>query len=189
MHCTLALTFYHYCFFLDFRTMRQVPPAELQRCVWDFVEGIAILPKWIESSASDKPGRGHYEWGNWSDAIREVPMWVLGGPWRTIIADARLTQLVSSVTTLHKLKDQFVWEIVEQTYHRAEQKRKSTAGEETVKTRIRSVFSWQRRHDVRVRSACFNFIHPVMVSFFSSLKTKSDPPCIQCSQPFFSPSD
>lgn len=144
--------------------MRQVPPVELQRCVLDFVEGIAILPKWIESSASDKPGRGHYEWGNWSDAIREVPMWVVGGPWRTIIADARLAQLVSSVTTLHKLKDQFVWEIVEQIYLRAERKRKSTAKEETVKTRIRSVFSWQRRHDVRVRSVSFNLIHPVMVS-------------------------
>eukprot|EP00177_Eucheuma_denticulatum_P007026 GFKZ01012782.1.p1 GENE.GFKZ01012782.1~~GFKZ01012782.1.p1 ORF type:complete len:380 (-),score=48.56 GFKZ01012782.1:717-1856(-) len=150
--------------------MRQVSPVELQRCVWDFVEGIAILPKWIESSASDKPGRGHYEWGNWSDAIRDVPMWVLGGPWRTIVADARTARLVSSVSTLHKLKDQFVWEIVEQIYLRAERRRQSTAGKDTVKTRIRSVFSWQRRHDVKKHSLMWFLDFAFVLSAYSEFQ-------------------
>lgn len=104
------------------------------------------------SSASERPGRGHYEWGNWCDAMRAVHLWVLGGPWPTMIADVKTASLVSSVSELHQLKDQLVWEIVEQTYLRAERARRSVATDDTVKTRIRSVFSWQRRHDVKKNS-------------------------------------
>lgn len=150
--------------------MRQVSPVELQRCVKDFLESIAVLPKWIESSASDKPGRGHYEWGNWSDAIRTIPMWVLGGPWRTIVADVRTARLLSSVSAFHKLKDQVIWEIVEQTYLRAERRRQSTAEEDTVKTRIRSVFSWQRRHDVKKHSLMWFLDFAFVLSAYSEFQ-------------------
>lgn len=150
--------------------MRQVSPVELQRCVWDFLESISVLPKWIESSGRDKQGRGHYEWGNWSDAIRAIPMWVLGGPWRTIVADVRTARLLSSVSAFHKLKDQVVWEIVEQTYLRAETRRQSTAEEDTVKTRIRSVFSWQRRHDVKKHSLMWFLDFAFVLSAYSEFQ-------------------
>lgn len=132
--------------------MRQLSSAELQRCVWDFLESIGVLPRWMESSTSDKPGRGHYEWGNWSDTMRQKSMWLMGGPWRTLVADIRTADLILSVASFHKVKDQVVWEIVEQTYLRSERRRQSAAPEDIVKTRIRSVFSWQRRHDVRKHS-------------------------------------
>lgn len=150
--------------------MRQVSPELLQRCVHDFLESINVLPKWIESSASDKPGRGHYEWGNWSEAIRAVPMWVMGGAWRTMVADVRTALLISSVADFHKVKDQVVWEIVEQTYNRAERMRNSTATEETVKTRIRSVFSWQRRHDVKKNSLMWFLDFAFVLSAYSEFQ-------------------
>lgn len=129
--------------------MRQASPIQLQQCVNDFLESVGVLPKWIVSSTSDRPGRGHYEWGNWSDAMRTVHFWVLGGPWRTMVADVKTARLITTIADFHKIKDQLVWEIVEQTYLRAEAARHSNAPEETVRTRIRSVFSWQRRHDVK----------------------------------------
>lgn len=132
--------------------MRPVSPAQLQQCVKDFLDGVDVLPNWIESSASERPGRGHYEWGNWSDAMRATHLWMLGGPWRTIVADVKRDELINTVSEFHKVKDQMVWEIVEQTYFRAEAARQSSASEETVKTRIRSVFSWQRRHDGKKHS-------------------------------------
>lgn len=150
--------------------MRQVSPEPLQKSVSDFLNSISVLPKWIESSASDKPGRGHYEWGNWSDALRAVPMWVLGGPWRTVIADVRTANLISSVSELHKVKDQVVWEIVTQTYNRAELVRHSLAGEDTVKTRIRSVFSWQRRHDVKKNSLMWFLDFAFVLSAYSEFQ-------------------
>ena len=150
--------------------MRQVSPLELRRCVREFLESIAVLPRWIESSGRDRQGRGHYEWGNWSDAIRAIPMWVLGGPWRTIIADVKTAQLLSSVSGFHKLKDQVVWEIVEQTYQRAERRRRSTAEKDTVKTRIRSVFSWQRRHDVKKHSLMWFLDFAFVLSAYSEFQ-------------------
>lgn len=132
--------------------MRPTTPAKLQQCIKDFLDGIYVLPNWIISSASDRPDRGHYEWGNWSDMMRSKHLWMLGGPWRTMVADVKKDGLITSIMEFHKMKDQMVWEIVEQTYSRAELMRQSSASEETVKMRIRSVFSWQRRHDSKKHS-------------------------------------
>lgn len=133
-------------------TMRPASPAKLQNVVKDFLNDIAVLPNWITSSALDRPDPGHYEWGNWSDSMRSKHLWMLGGPWRTMAANVKKDKLITSISNFHKLKDQLVWEIVEQTYCRAEAVRQSPATEETVKTRIRSVFSWQRRHDTKKHS-------------------------------------
>lgn len=132
--------------------MRPSPPLHLQQSVRDFLVSIDVLPNWIDSSASEKPGRGHYEWGNWSDALRAVHFWTLGGPWRALVIDVKNAALINTVADFHKIKDLIVWEVVEQTYLRAEVARNSSASDETRKTRIRSVFSWQRRHDVKKNS-------------------------------------
>lgn len=132
--------------------MRPSSPLNLQQSVRDFLVSIDVLPNWIDSSASEKPGRGHYEWGNWSDALRAVHFWILGGPWRALVIDVKTAALINSAADFHKIKDLIVWEVVEQTYLRAEIARNSSASEETRKTRIRSVFSWQRRHDVKKNS-------------------------------------
>lgn len=132
--------------------MRPSSPLNLQQSVRDFLVSIDVLPNWIDSSASEKPGRGHYEWGNWSDALRAVHFWTLGGPWRALVIDVKNSALITTVADFHKIKDLIVWEVVEQTYSRAEIARNSSASDETRKTRIRSVFSWQRRHDVKKNS-------------------------------------
>lgn len=158
--------------------MRPTSPPELVQIVSDFLEGVAVLPNWIVSSAHDRPGRGHYEWGNWSDTMREKHLWMLGGPWRTIVADVKRDGLIHSVINYHKLKDQMVWEIVEQTYCRAELARQSIVTGDTVKTRIRSVFSWQRRHDTRKHSLIWfiDFAFTLLAySQFQAHKLFSDP--------------
>lgn len=132
--------------------MRQESPPALRAVVADFVDASAALPVWVESAGAERAGRGHYEWGNWSDLLRGRRMWLLGGPWRTLVAELRLAALLTTAAELHRLKDQTVWELVEQTYLRAEADRASAADPDTVKTRIRSVFSWQRRHDVKKHS-------------------------------------
>ena len=176
--------------------MREAPSIELQECVKDFLKNIGVLPRWIDSSAADRPGRGHYEWGNWSDAIRAAQMWDLGGPWRTIIADIRSRRLLTSVTNFHKLKDQIIWEIVEQAYLRAERNRSSPAADDIVKTRIRSVFSWQRRHDLKKNSLMwfldFAFVLDAYSAFqghmlFSSSPIPREKPAEMA--PLFSPAE
>ncbi|CAN8070165.1 unnamed protein product [Agarophyton chilense] len=154
--------------------MRVASPERLQTCVHHFLLGINVLPRWIDAAAasSDRPGRGHYEWGNWSDALRTLNMWLFGGPWRTIIADIRLARLVTSISELHKLKDQIVWEIVEQTYIQAERQRQSSVPEETVKTRIRSVYSWQRRHDVKKNSLMWFLDFAFVLAAYSEFQAR-----------------
>lgn len=99
-------------------------------------------------------------------------MWIFGGPWRTIIADIRLANLVTSIAELHKLKDQIVWEIVEQTYIRAERQRHSSVPDDTVKTRIRSVFSWQRRHDVKKNSLMWFLDFAFVLAAYSEFQAR-----------------
>ncbi|KAI0566176.1 hypothetical protein FGB62_11g235 [Gracilaria domingensis] len=153
--------------------MRVASPERLQTCVQNFLLGINVFPRWIDAaSSSDRPGRGHYEWGNWSDQLRTLNMWTFGAPWRTIIADIRLAHLISSISELHKLKDQIVWEIVEQTYIQAELKRRSSVPEETVKTRIRSVYSWQRRHDVKKNSLMWFLDFAFVLAAYSEFQAR-----------------
>lgn len=132
--------------------MRPSSSNKLRACVSDFLDSMSTLPFWVSSSSDHRQDRGHYEWGTWNDSMRSSFVWMVGGPWRTIVADVQRDCLLSSTSEFHKLKDQLVWEIIDQAYHRAEAKRQSTATEETAKTRIRSVFSWQRRHDVKKHS-------------------------------------
>eukprot|EP00178_Gracilaria_changii_P023719 TRINITY_DN716_c0_g1_i1.p1 TRINITY_DN716_c0_g1~~TRINITY_DN716_c0_g1_i1.p1 ORF type:complete len:395 (+),score=51.12 TRINITY_DN716_c0_g1_i1:249-1433(+) len=154
--------------------MRVASPEKLQTCVQNFLLGINVLPRWIDAAASssDRPGRGHYEWGNWSDELRSLNMWTFGAPWRTIIADIRLERLVTSISELHKLKDQIVWEIVEQTYIQAERQRQSSVPEDTVKTRIRSVYSWQRRHDVKKNSLMWFLDFAFVLAAYSEFQAR-----------------
>lgn len=132
--------------------MRKGSPPAMRICVRDFLQTVGVLPQWSKASTAERPSRGHYEWGHWSDALRSRSMWAFGGPWRSLIADIKIASLLQSVSELHRVKDQIVWEIVEQIYTRAEKARSSNADQETTKTRIRSVFSWQRRHDVKKHS-------------------------------------
>lgn len=152
--------------------MRVVSPIELQQCVKDFLVSVNELPNWIVSSVTDRPGRGHYEWVHWSHAMRSVQLWLLGGPWRTMVADVRTAGLVTTIAEFHKIKDQLVWEITEQTYLRAEAARQSPATDETVKTRIRSVFSWQRRHDVKKHSLMWFLDFAFVLSSYSEFQAR-----------------
>lgn len=104
--------------------------------------------------------------------MRDKSMWVMGGPWRTMVADVRTARLIPSVAAFHKVKDQVVWEIVEQTYLRAERERGSTAEEDIVKTRIRSVFSWQRRHDVKKNSLMWFLDFAFVLSAYAEFQAR-----------------
>lgn len=152
--------------------MRVVSSAELQQCVKDFLVSVDVLPNWIVSSVTERPGRGHYEWGNWSDVMRSVHLWMLGGPWRTMVADVKSIGLITTISDFHKVKDQLVWEITEQTYLRAEAARQSVATEDMVKTRIRSVFSWQRRHDVKKHSLMWFLDFAFVLAAYSEFQAR-----------------
>lgn len=104
--------------------------------------------------------------------MRSKHLWMWGGPWHTIVADVKRDGLISTVSEFHKVKDQMVWEIVEQTYFLAEAARQSSAPEDTVKTRIRSVFSWQRRHDARKHSLIWFLDFAFALSAFSEFQVR-----------------
>lgn len=131
--------------------MREGSAPALRDAVLEFLNRICVLPQWIDGAESGG-ARGHYEWGRWGDALRARKAWMRGAAWRSLIAALRGAGLPAHVAALHRVKDQLVWEVVAQAYGRAEAARGSTAPAAARKTRIRSVFSWQRRHDTKKHS-------------------------------------
>ncbi len=126
--------------------MRKPSPEPLCVCVRDFVRTIGVLPHWVDTTTAEENDKGHYEWVHWGEALRPHPMWEFGGPWRSLVADIKMANLLVSIEYLHELKEQIIWEIVEQVYKAAEAARNSTTPVAKIKARIRSVHSWQQRH-------------------------------------------